>query len=234
MHILLTRPQRQSERFASALQARFGQAMNIVISPVIEVQWRAPSLLPKAHENLVFTSENGVRGLVRCWTQISRTAYCVGDRTARVAQDAGFLAKSAGGSATDLIAVMRDTENRDLYYARGETVSRDLASDLRALGHRVHEDIVYAQGPCDLNDAALAALRQPGTVIAPLFSPLSARCFQAQIETTHEARIHAICLSATVAHELDPTIYSSIKICAHPTGNAMLDRIESDFGLSSG
>lgn len=95
--ILLTRPAQASGRFALSLRDRFGPEIRIVVSPLLSPQLLGPPVPAGPFRAVVFTSETGVAGFRQVSADRSLPAWCVGDRTAAAAQDAGFSTRSAGG-----------------------------------------------------------------------------------------------------------------------------------------
>ena len=232
--LLLTRPHAQSVRFATQFGARFGAAIPVVISPVIEVVQRPLQIESGRFSALVFTSENGVAGFSSQTTQRGQMAYCVGDRTAAAAQAAGFAAQSAGGDLTDLVAlVQRNPPVGPLLYARGEMVSGELAGTLILAGIETVEAVVYGQVAQTLTPEALAVLQGAASVLVPLFSPRSARLFQAGA-AGGRAPLCIAALSMAVAAAVDLP-GQRLETAVRPDADAMLAalaRLMADGGMA--
>jgi uroporphyrinogen-III synthase len=198
---LLTRPMAQSRCFAEQLRAGLG-ALDVVISPLM-----APEFLPfelPDHDlaAVIFTSATAVDAVVRAGTapRLPRLAWCVGDRTAAVARDAGFNARSADGDAEALIAAIRaDPPPGPLLHLRGEEARGDIAPRLTAAGIATASCVLYRQVPQRLNQQALALLAQPRLVVLPLFSPRTARlCAEALAGIDLAAHLVTAALSPAV------------------------------------
>lgn len=164
--LLLTRPEHASRRFAEEA-AYLG--LEVMISPVLRI-------VPLDHdrerlaqaEGLVFTSENAVpfAGPGR-----GRRAICVGPRSAKVAQEAGFNALAGPGDADRLEPMLRDL-GPGWMHPHG----RHIAKALPVPGMAVYDQIAQP-----LSHAALAALASARTIVLPLFSPRSARIVAEQV-----------------------------------------------------
>lgn len=171
--LLITRPTEAAHRFAAQMQA-LRPELETLISPVIEIAFVAPQVLPEA-ETMLFTSAHGVRGYLAAGGQAG-LAYCVGRATARVAQDAGFEVLDVAPDAATLWPRLA-RETRAVLHARGAHVAVDFATL-----PMIDSVVVYEQPLVALSGLALAALQGPRPVLAPLFSPRTARTFAAQAQ----------------------------------------------------
>lgn len=182
--LLITRPEPGASRFAAAAAARWGEGLRIVVSPLMAPVWLNPPM-PRAlasgtARGLVFTSAAGVEGLARLVPGLRLPAFCVGAATARAAAAAGHAAEVAGPDAAALVAALAARRPPGpLVHARGAETRGDVAARLVAAGVPVEEAVVYDQVPRPLTDAARTALAGGAPVIAPLFSPRSARLLAA-------------------------------------------------------
>jgi len=223
--ILLTRPADGAARFADALRARLGD-VDIVTAPVLRIE--GTGALPDLSDDpvVIFTSVNGVaHGGV---AGFGRQALCVGDATAQAAMDAGFDTKSAGGDARDLLAMIAaDPPRKPLLHLRGAHATGDQASDLRALGLRARDLVVYDQVAQPLTAQALDLLDGEDGVIVPLFSPRSARAFARQ----HRGRapLDVIAISRAAADAAADLPRRSLTVATEPQARAMIDAICNHF-----
>lgn len=164
--LLLTRPEHAARRFADEA-AHLG--LEVLISPVLRI-------VPLDHDRvrlagargLVFTSENAVRF---AGPGQGRPAICVGPRSARVAQEAGFDAVAGPGDAARLEPMLRDLGPGWLH-----PHGRHIAKRLPVPGMAVYDQVAQP-----LSDAALAALAGTRPIALPLFSPRTARILSAQM-----------------------------------------------------
>lgn len=174
--------------------------------------------------HLLFTSINAVHAFVRLNEKRDIPALCVGTHTAKVAQAAGLVARSADGSASDLVALALSVTGPFLY-PRGVHMARDIASDLRASGQRVDEVVVYDQTALPLTAQARAALTDRTPCLVPLFSPRTARLFMAECRTLLPRATTAICISQNVADQLDPARFQKLIVANQPTAAAVTREI---------
>ena len=221
--VLLTRPAAQAQDFAAQVTARFGAAARCVISPVLELVTLTPKIDFAAFSGLVFTSQNGVTAYRQLGGPRGLPAYCVGDKTARAAQEAGLDARSAGGDITALNSLLAQTPGLGpLLQPSGVHVAGQVAGGVTRVP-------VYDQRPVDLSPQARDILRQPGRVLAPVFSPRSASVLQAALPVESRAEIHAICLSQAVHDAIDANRFGHISLTNGPTAAAMLDKMAEFF-----
>jgi uroporphyrinogen-III synthase len=218
--ILLTRPAAQAERFAGLCRAEFGAKADILIAPMQEiVLLDLPAIPPEA--SLIFTSENGVRAFAAGGGGAGHTAYCVGDRTARVAAEAGLKALSAGGAAGDLVELIRrDAPDGPLIHLHGTHVRGEIAERLGTAGFNVVGHVAYDQRSLSLTEEARRALTGPRRVIVPLFSPRSVALFAAELPDG--ATAEPICISVATKAALPLALQSGACVADAPTGAAML------------
>lgn len=111
--LLLTRPLAQSRRFAAEFAARYGADWPVVISPLLEIV-TVPAEVPPAPV-VVFTSESAVAPFAALSPAAGRRAWCVGPRTAKVAEAAGFVPILGPGEAQGLVrAILAEETARPL------------------------------------------------------------------------------------------------------------------------
>lgn len=178
---LVTRPEPQAAGLLAVLARRYCGAA-IVHSPLMVPDFLHPPLPESPFSAVIFTSQVGVMA-VRGLGPLPPRAYCVGDRTAMAAGQAGFATVSAGGTAEDLIAaIMAAGEAGPLLHLRGVHGRGDVAARLTAAGVPVQALTVYEQRARPLSPEAADCLLGTDPVIVPLFSPRSAALF------VHEAR----------------------------------------------
>jgi uroporphyrinogen-III synthase len=225
---LLTRPPRQSQRFAAQLAERFGAGLRMCESPLIAPRFLTPDLPQGPFDALVFTSETGVEAFAALKrTDLPHLAYCVGDRTAEAASDLGLRAVSAQGDALALVRLLTETASgQRLLYLHGQETRRDLEDLLRPAGIILETAVVYAQVECPLSPEARAILAETDAIIVPLFSPRSARIFFRQIsEPKPLARLFVIALSQAVAEAADSPAAHQVLVAAAPNACEMITKI---------
>lgn len=219
--ILLTRPRLQAERFAAACRAEFGDKPDIMLAPLQEIVHAGALPDIPANAALVFTSENGVFSYAARGGRGGLTAYCVGDRTAEAARNAGLDAVSAGGAIGDLMAlILRKRPSGPLVHLHGRHVTGDLSGQLRARGMQASGHVVYEQRDLALSDQAREALAGPRRVIAPVFSPRSARLLATAAPDMRETRIP--CISKPARDALPEPLRPLASVSDAPDAAAML------------
>lgn len=211
--VLLTRPKAQSERFAAQIDREGAQ---IVIAPLMEITAVAADF-PAHDGDLVVTSENALRTLPDVYRKPGTVVWCVGRRTADVAQDLGFEAISADGNADDLYDLLMQRETpRPLLHLTGEHQASQRLQDIPGL----KQVVTYRQEALPPDPHVAEYLRGEVPLIVPLFSPRSARLFW-QAYPTHQAEMHVVAISAAVAEACTETSATKIVIAARPDGDNM-------------
>ena len=222
--VLLTRPAAQSASFAQSLQARIG-GLRVIVSPLMATVFHTVTLPKEPLQGVILTSQTGAEAAGRLRTQLPDLAYCVGDRTAQVAREAGFRVQSAQGDAEALLALILREKPQALIHLRGREARGDLAQRLSAAGVFTQERVVYAQDAQPLSDDAVAVLSGKAPVLVPLFSPRSAEILGAAWQglTTH-APLVVVAISQAVA-EAAAFCPAKPVLSAHPDAPSMLDAV---------
>ena len=212
--VLLTRPRAASDRVARTLAP-----LRCVISPLLayECSGQAP-----AADGLLFTSAQGVAAWVAAGGRTGRPAWCVGPRTAAAARVAGFGPVAHAADVAGLARLVPD-DAPPLVHARGRHIAGDLAGALRARGLTVAEAVLYEAVPRPLSGAARTAIRA-GPVVAPVYSPRSARLLGNEWPRAALGHMVAVALSAAVAEALP---VPPVAVARAPEGEAMLEAIRS-------
>ncbi|MEO1681610.1 MAG: uroporphyrinogen-III synthase [Pseudomonadota bacterium] len=173
--LLLTRPETGGRRFAAEAQAQMGAFGAVVLAPLQKIVARLPFPTLPDEADLAFTSENAVRVAASAGVT-GRKAFCVGSRTADAARAEGFDAESAGGDAVALAnLIAARASGRRVVHLCGAHQSGNLAERLTAQGLVARRVTIYDQERLPLSNEAQSALNGPRPVLAPLFSPRSAR-----------------------------------------------------------
>ena len=222
--VLLTRPAAQSASFAQSMQARV-EGLRVIVSPLMTTVFLTVTLPKDPLQGVVLTSQTGAEAAGRLRTQLPDLAYCVGDRTAQVAREAGFRVQSAQGDAEALLALILREKPQALIHLRGREARGDLAQRLSAAGVFTQERVVYAQDAQPLSDEAVAVLSGKAPVLVPLFSPRSAEILGAAWQglATH-APLVVVAISQAVA-EAAAFCPTKPVLSAHPDAPSMLDAV---------
>ena len=222
--LLLTRPRAASDALADEIGARLGDAVDVVVSPLIDIVHLPGPLALNGVRGLIFTSANGVEAAAALTPNRDLPAYCVGPATTRQADAAGWRAEMAGPDAEALVRRLKALRpDAPLLHLRGRHARGDIAGQLGAAGVPVREQIVYDQTSLPLSEAALECLRADAPVIVPLFSPRSARLF-AEASPGPVAAVAAI--SHAVADALPDGLARRVAVAEAPNGEAMLSLLE--------
>lgn len=223
--LLLTRPQAQAEAFAAECAARLGPGVEIVVSPILEIRYLDVDVDLDSYAGVVATSAHGIEALARRADLAGRVAWCIGDRTASVAEGYGMRAVSAGGNAADLVALLlRDAVAGTLLYSSGVEVRVDMEKALGPAGPRLRRLVCYEQRPAELSGQARSLLRGARRVVLPVFSPRSAALLGAAAREA-TAPLQLVALSDSVADAWTGPQLAGLTVAAGPTSAAVLDTI---------
>lgn len=194
--LLLTRPDAQSRAFLVQCEALAGRRLPSVISPAMSIEpvGEVPSL--DKYASLIFTSGNGIKCVLASDTLAGRLVFTVGEKTADLARNAGAEAMALGEDVDGFLANASRVKGPALF-CRGVHSRGNLASRLGESGVRVDEAVIYEQASRPLTQAALQLLSGEAPVVAPLFSPRTARLLSAYGVIT--APLTVIAMSAAVA-----------------------------------
>ncbi len=217
--LLITRPAPAGERFAEAVRA--GPEVTVILAPLQKIAPVAADPLPEEVTGVVFTSANGVAQAGRFDLPPGLTAWCVGDRTAQAASEAGFDAVSASGDADDLVALILDRAPLGpLIHLRGEHGVGDVCGRLVAGGTACAERVVYRQVAVPLSPRAAQVLDASDPVVLPLFSPRSARILAES--GPFRAPLHVVAISEAVARATADLAPATLRPAPRPDGAAMV------------
>jgi uroporphyrinogen-III synthase len=221
---LLTRPAWQGMRFAAALRRRF-PGVEVVESPLLLPVLMQPDLPQGLFDAVVFTSETGVASAGPYRARLPRLAFCVGNRTSEAAREVGFDARSAAGDAEALVALLVHLRLGRLIHLHGAETRGDVAGRLNAAGIETIGVVTYRQEAQPLTLLAQALLQGGLPVVAPVFSPRTARLLS-QAAVGARAPIWLAALSDAVAEALQLPTARRI-VAGRPDADAMLAAIEA-------
>ncbi len=221
--VLLTRPEAQSRAFAAALQARFGDRLRPILTPLMAPVFLTPALPTGPFAAVIFTSATGVAAARTM--DLPKRAWCVGAQTAAQARAAGFDAMSADGDAEALVAaILADPPPGRLLHLRGEEVRGDVADMLNSAGLETFSAVVYRQDPHPMTAEAKAVLTAAGQVIVPLFSPRTGTLFRQALPDDLQADLQLVGMSQAVADTV-AGLPGTVAIARRPDADAMLDAV---------
>jgi uroporphyrinogen-III synthase len=223
MRIVLTRPQEDSERTATALRAK---GHDVLIAPLLRVE----AVYAKLRTNwggVIVTSAHAALALAQLAARdglITLPLYAVGKRTADAAREIGFTdIVVAGGDVRDLVRTIverRADEKGPLLYLAGEDRSGDLIGDLTVRGIAAEMAVIYRAAAAPFPAALIDALKA-GAVDAVLhFSRRSAETYLAGAAAAQVAEaalaVRHYCLSAQIAAPLQAAGAARVDIAKKP------------------
>ena len=172
--LLLTRPEPQSQAFLNMCEALAGHRLPAVISPIMRIE--ATGELPDLdrYETIIFTSGNGVRCFLEKAGLAGRKVVTVGEGTAELARANGAEAEALGEDI-DAFLAMRHLVTAPALFCCGVHSRGNLARELTDAGIQTNEVVIYDQVSQPLTVAARQLLTGTGSIVAPVFSPRSAR-----------------------------------------------------------
>jgi uroporphyrinogen-III synthase len=226
VNLLMTRPQLQAKRFVAQLPVRMLERLTPVFSPLIRIDPVEGDIVLGDARGIIFSSVNGVATAAAKTRRRDLPCFCVGAATAKAAQDAGWRATCRGGTADELIAAMlQNRPDSPLLHLCGAHTRGQIARNLTLRGCETRAQIVYRQNLLPLNVEAGAILRRHDPVIAPLFSPRTARHFA--VQGAGPAPLYLLALSETVAQPLRGMGFAALAVAKQPNAAAMISALET-------
>lgn len=227
--LLLTRPEPQAADFARALEARFGDLVQIIKTPLLAPRFFAPDLPTGPFVGLILTSQTGVEAYLRLGgvtAGLPRDVYCVGTRTADAARAAQLTPVEIAQDAASLITRFKASPpHGKLLHLRGRETRGKLLEHLNSAGIDTIDAVIYAQEQQHLSGVAEAVLRDKAPVLIPLFSPRTAQIFASELRRINGiSPLFVAAMSADVALELG-ALATQIRIADSPDAAAVLGSV---------
>ena len=221
--LLLTRPQADSEAFWNALPDTTRQRVELLINPVLSIRFTGPFPPISDVRGLIFTSANAVSAYRNLGgPPFDGPIFAVGDATADAARQFGFSVSVGGGNANRLVAFVKGAGlDGPLMHLRGEISVGDIAKRLTEAGIPTREAAIYVQDLLPLSADTREALSQDRVVIAPVFSPRTARHLSSESEGIKGMRFAAI--SDAAARNLPESAY----VAEQPDRESMITLVSS-------
>lgn len=222
--LLMTRPRDDGLEFVASLPADLRAQMRVLHSPLIRIEPMAVEIELGDARAIVFSSKNGVAAAAALTDRRDLPCFCVGEATTAAARAAGWEAQCAGPDARTLLRTFAASPPPfPLVHLRGAHASVDIAGELSRAGCGARSQAIYDQALLPLNGAARAALAGTDAVIAPLFSPRTAR----QFVKAHQgsAPLYLAALSDAVAEPLKALDVAALRTATRPDAAAMIDAI---------
>ena len=230
MAILLTRPQADSERIAEDLRSRGIDSLIWPLSRIVRLADRTD--ITDSTDALIFTSANAVRAFADLSDLRDIPALCVGGRTARVAHDCGFAnITDADGDAGTLLEIAAASAHRRFHYPRGRETVRYLATELRAHGKGVTEQVLYGSDPAGPpGDAVDQALCTGRIAAITVWSRRNATLLAKHLGKKPAWQIRGtdlVAISQFAAEPLQNAEFRRILVAAAPNARAMVETISA-------
>jgi len=221
--LLMTRPPAATRRFLDLLPAELMRDLPVIQSPLMEIT-PLPVLIDLQDVTAVlFSSGEGVR--VASAQQPSRgRAYCVGQRTTKAAQDAGWQADCLGETADALVAALLNKRPEGiLLHLHGEYTRGAVADRLSEGGLLCRGLAIYRQTLRPFSSEAEAALAAQIPLMVPLFSPRTAAHFASLCPET--AHLSLIAMSDAVAQAMPRLQTGTRHVSKVATAEAMAEMV---------
>lgn len=220
MRLLMTRPRAASERFVARIRPETRDRVSVIHSPLLAIRPLPGDIDLDGIRGLIFTSANAVCIASSRIATRDLPCFCVGETTTGAAQSAGWTAQCAGATSEALVAgLLRSRPASPLLHLRGLHTRGDPAAILTGSGLTVRDQAIYDQQLVDFSPEARAALVGDEPVIAPVFSPRSARQFAGTAKIT--APLWLVALSDAVAQPLLSLPYQQLKVAKTPSNGAI-------------
>ncbi|NOD48535.1 MULTISPECIES: uroporphyrinogen-III synthase [unclassified Ruegeria] len=216
----MTRPRAASKRFVAQLPTRTRSRVQVIYSPILEIRPLPAAVDTVGLQGVIFTSANAVNAAASMGVDRDLPAYCVGPATTGTAKGYGWQAEMAGTTAEELVGhLLKHRPQSPLLHLRGEHTRGNIAGRLTESGLTVREQPVYQQILLPLTSEATQAANDDLPIIAPLFSPRTARHF-ADI-WSGSAPLWLAAISRATADPLYSLDYTHLKIAKAPTPKKM-------------
>nr|WP_291728211.1 uroporphyrinogen-III synthase [Leisingera sp. F5] len=221
--LLMTRPLAAAERFVAGLPQGARAGLQVIYAPLMQIRPTQAQISLDGVKGVIFTSANGVEAASR-ETAAGLPAFCVGERTARAAADAGWQAVGLGQCADELVErMLQQPPEAPLLHLRGTHARGGIAQRLTDGGIPCRAQTVYDQILLPLSGEAQAVLSAQNDVIVPLFSPRTARHFASLCEDA--VHLHLIALSQAVAEPLKSLNCKVLRVSKEPNAEAMEEAV---------
>lgn len=234
MRVVVTRPQVDAERTATALRAR---GHDVLVAPLMRVEPMTVNLSGK-WSAVVVTSANAPAAIAECSNRnalIKLPVFAVGQRSAEAARQAGFTnVTSANGDVRALVRILVtqcSNTTAPLLYLAGEDRAADLIGDLSARGVAAEMRVVYRTTSVPFPPQLIAALKADEVDAVLHFSPRSADIYLAGAQVAGIAgpafAVRHFCLSAQVAERFVAAGAGRISVAGRPEEAALIELLQA-------
>lgn len=237
MRVVVTRPETDAGRTASALRTR---GHEVLVAPLMRVEPVAADLTGNWGA-LVITSANApgaIAGNPAREAFIELPLFAVGERSAQAARAAGFTqVTSAGGDVRDLVRVVAEhyaDKSAPLLYLAGEDRAADLIGELAVHGIKAELRVVYRAITAPFPPELIEALKAREIDAVLHYSRRSADNYLAGARAAGIAAeavaVRHVCLAAPIATPLVAAGATSIAIAPHPDEAALIELLAPSPG----
>lgn len=226
-HVLLIRALEDALPLASHLEAL---GKKVLCYPLFEPMFFTvpPLENPQA---LIITSKNALRAL-KDYSHLKKIPlYVVGDQTAALAHQLGFITIfNASGNSRDLqelVTRQAKPEKGVLYYLSGQIIKRDIVHKLRVLGFKAQRQIVYQVNDIEhFSNSLITDFFNKKISHVLFFSPRTTELFVNLVKVSKLEKAialnKALCLSYDIAEKAQKILWKEIWISPHPSTYNML------------
>lgn len=229
--LLMTRPLLAAARFVDQLPPSVRSRVLVCYAPLLEISPTPDPIKIKGIQGLIFTSAAGVTAVAAALGETDLPCFCVGTGTGKAVQDLGWTLAHVSPTAKALIAALIDIgPAAPMLHLSGRHTRGDIAQTLTQAGIETRSQVTYDQHLCALDLQALTYLQGDLPVIAPLFSPRTARHFALQAHGSAPLWLGA--LSPSVAEPLADMAKMAISVADAPDAESMCDVVEKLLNLA--
>lgn len=228
MRLLVTRPEPDAERTATALRAR---GHMVVVIPLLRIEAvESAELGPGTFAAILVTSANAAPAVVR-HRQFAQfralPVFAVGERSAQAMRAAGFADVSfADGDAGDLARLVTERlkPGMVLLHLAGADRSGNLGGTLSARGFVVHTTVIYRAVAAGAFPPVAAEVVAGGIDGVLHFSRRSAEAYVSAVRDDERAlkKPAHFCLSAHVSVPLAQAGAPDVRVAPQPTEAALI------------
>ena len=234
MRLLVTRPEPDAQRTAESLRQR---GHDVMVAPLLRIEGVAAELGSGPWDALVITSANSCRAVAthpRIAELVHRPVFTVGQHSAQVAREAGFVDVTASdGDVEELAQLLTEkfrARDRRLLYFAGEDRTADLTAGLASHGIQLKTIIIYrAVKVSEFPPLVRAAMEEDGidgvlhfsrrTAESYLSSAVGAALLDKALGPFH------YCLSGQVARPLLQAGAKTVRIAERPNEGSLIELV---------
>lgn len=226
--VLLTRPLVDASPLAKVLEQKGIQSY---VYPLFQLRF-LPLLPLENPRAVIITSKNALRALEKHDTLKELPLYAIGDQTAQLAKDMGFLhVFNASGTSQDLIKLILNTARPSkgiLWHLSGEIIHENIVDILKAHGLKAERRIVYYTEEVDILPLSLQTyLKNQEISHVIFFSPHTVALFVKVLKKyaleKSACQMCALCLSKNIFIKASTLEWKEKWISLKPTAKSLME-----------